>query len=143
MSTFKTITAFTQRVQRVTRDFGPDILAIKTAELLTDIRNRHGRYPTDVTWKHLKKGTIARKKRGDTPLLESTSMRNSVQQAPMTDTMGEVYTDAQWATIHEEGYVGKKVKIPARPIWKPAVKKIEKTLKPKMLQELARRLNSI
>lgn len=142
MSTFRTVSAFVSRVQQKTRDFGPAILAIKTAELLTDIKHRHGRYPSDVAWPHLKPATIARKGK-DTPLEQFLSMRNAVQMGDITPTTGEVFTDAEFALIHEMGANGERTKIPARPIWAPAIKKIEKTLTPDLLRELAAKLASI
>lgn len=141
MSTFPTITALLQRVRGKTRDFAPQVLAIKTAELLTDVRNRHGRYPGDVQWARLKPATVARKGK-DTPLLDTASMRNAVQMK-IEPERGEVYTDHEIALIHELGAHGKRTKIPARPIWQPAVKKLEQTLEPDLIRELVKRLASV
>ena len=107
-----------------------EFIAIAAADLLADVRNRHGRYPSDVSWAALKPSTVARKGK-DTPLLQTASLRNAVQ-AEFGEKKSTVYTDHSLALIHEFGANGRRTHIPARPIWSPAVRKMESEIDPKM-----------
>lgn len=54
-------------------------------------------------WPPLKGATIARKRRGDTPLLETGELRESIKVRVNGPASGEVYSDSPKAEWHEFG----------------------------------------
>lgn len=87
-----------------------------------NIRARHGKYPTDYHWEKLKPQTIAQKKSGDTPLLETGELKNSYK---IQRKKGErvVYSDIDKAVWMEYGVAMKN--IPARPVVEPEARQAE------------------
>jgi phage gpG-like protein len=64
----------------------------------------------DYGWPPLKEATIARKANGDTPLLETGEMRDSIEYTVINDHEAEVGSNSDKAVWHELG----TSKIPAR-----------------------------
>lgn len=123
---FPSFTAATQYLKKQLRTSGQRLIAKATIDLANDIKSRHGRYPSDISWARLKPATIARKGR-DTPLHQTGSMQQAVQWV-IHGTTSEVFTDHPIAPIQEYGAILKGGVIPPRPIWRPAVMKLEMKL---------------
>jgi len=97
-----------------------NLLTIEANRVLSNIKKRHGVYPDDVHWAPLKQETIARKKRGDTPLLETGDLMNSynIKTMPQVRSIGSDDDKAVWM---EKGTVD----IPSRPVVLPEARKQE------------------
>ena len=85
---------------------------------LQNIKDRHGVYPSDITWEQLKPETIRQKRRGNTPLLETGELRDSYKKR-ISASEGEVSSDNPKAGWMEFGVVSRKGNIPARPVAEP------------------------
>lgn len=120
---FTSFSASAQHLRKQLKTSGLKLLARATIDLANDIKSRHGRYPSDLKWARLKPATIAQKGR-DTPLHQTGSMQQAVQWN-LRGTVAEVFTDHPIAPIHEYGAILKGGTIPPRPIWRPAVMKID------------------
>ena len=118
----------TRYLQRRIKTSGLKMLARATVDLANDIKARHGRYPSDLKWARLQPATIAQKGR-DTPLHQTGSMQQAVQWQ-VAGISGTVFTDHPIAPIQEYGAILKHGVIPPRPIWRPAVTKLDVRFEP-------------
>ena len=119
-----TVLEFAAHLHAVERDMhevGPKIIAKACEMVCNEARRVLGTH--DYGWPELKPETIARKIRGDTPLLETGAMRDSITWTAKGNE-GQVGTDSQIAVYQELG----TSKIPPRPFLAGAAQHMEEKI---------------
>lgn len=107
-----------------------------------NIRKRHGRYPSDISWPQLSPVTIKLKSRGNVPLLETGELRESYKKFRKKRGEGSVKSMLNKAQKMEYGFVSAKgVNTPARPVAKPESIKAKQYAKEIAKQELKNSLS--
>lgn len=109
-----------------------NVITLAANQTLQEIRSRHGRYPGDAKWAKLKPATIARKARGDSPLLETGKMRDSygIKQDGNTTMVGSNYF---LVPIHEFGTMEHPEM--ERPIIMPTAQKVKRIILPQLIEQ--------
>jgi hypothetical protein len=130
--TFKDFASLTHYLQKKIKTSGLSLVIKATTDLSNDIKSRHGKYPSDIRWAPLKPATIKRKGR-DTPLIDTGSMQSAVTWSVNGDK-GEVFTDHSIAAIQEYGAILQGGAIPPRPIWRPAVDRLDQNFEEQYAQ---------
>jgi len=124
MKIFNNINELTNHL--LSADFGiDDSLDEILNKTQRNIKDRHGKYPTDVTWKQLKGSTIKMKKTGNSPLLETRELRDSYKKTKKKKGEGEVSSSLNKAKWMEYGVIKAGGHIPARPVVRPEAIKAE------------------
>lgn len=140
MKTFNNIGEFTNYI--LNTDFGiEDSLDEILEKTQKNIRDRHGKYPTDVSWKQLKASTIKMKKTGNSPLLETGELRASYKKRKIRKGEGEVVSNLDKAKWMEYGVTKKGGHTPARPVVRPEAIKAEVYTKKIVEDNLKQSLN--
>lgn len=124
MSKLFSVLEFAAHLRSIERDMhevGPMIIEKACAMVCEEARRVLGTH--DYDWPELKPETIARKIRGDTPLLETGAMRDSITWTAK-GLEGQVGSDSQIAVWQECG----TSKIPPRPFLAGAAQHMEKKI---------------